>query len=80
MNCPYCNNEMEKGRIMASATGSIPIAKLDWFAEKDFEEKGFRAALKRKSVGIKSFNNGGYYPDSNYCEQCKKVFAEFSTK
>ena len=79
MNCPYCNNEMEKGRIMASATGSIPIAQLDWYAEKDFEKKGVVAAIKRKRVGIKS-SNGGYYRDSYYCVQCKKVFGEFPTK
>ena len=79
MKCPYCSNEMERGRIMASATGSIPVSFLEWYAEEDFEKKGFFAAIKRKSISIQDTKDG-YYHDSYFCGQCKKVFGEFPTK
>ena len=79
MICPYCNAEMEPGRILASGAGSIPAAMLEWYAEKDFEKKGFVAALKRKGIYIKE-PKGGYFEGAYYCAACNKVFGEFSTK
>ena len=79
MNCPYCGSEMEKGRILASGAGSIPVAMLEWYAEKDFEKKGLMASLKRKGIYIKD-PKGGYYMDQYRCGECKKVFGEFPTK
>ena len=79
MLCPYCNKEMEKGRILASGAGSIPIAILEWYAEKEFEKKGVIAAIKRKSVKIVD-SKDGYYRESYYCDRCDKVFGEFPTK
>ena len=79
MNCIYCNSEMEKGRFAAWASGSVPVAFLEWYAEKEFEKKGIIAALKRKGVAIKD-SKDGYFNDSYYCQQCKKVFAEFPVK
>ena len=79
MNCIYCNNEMEKGRFIASATGTMPFAFLEWYSEKEFEKNGFFAALKRKGITIED-GKGGYYSNSHYCQKCKKVFAEFPTK
>ena len=76
MNCIYCNSEMEKGRFAASASGSIPVAFLEWYSESEFEKQGFIAALKRKGITIRD-SKDGYYKDSYYCRQCKKVFAEF---
>ena len=31
--CPYCNNEMESGMIVISATGSVPCAIIEWYSE-----------------------------------------------
>ena len=79
MNCPYCNNEMENGQIMAYSTGDMPVAFLSWFAEKEFENKGIIASLKRKSIAIKDTKDG-YYKDSYHCRQRKIAIAEFPTK
>lgn len=78
MKCPYCDSEMEKGRVLASATGSIPVVMLEWYAEKDFEKKGLMASLKKKGIYIKDTKDG-YFRDSYHCSVCGKVFAEFPT-
>ena len=79
MNCPYCGREMEKGRISVSATGSVPIAFLNWYAEDEFENKGLFAMFKRRSVSIKD-TKSGYYHNSFHCSACQKVFGEFPAK
>ena len=79
MTCPYCQKQMEKGRFAASAAGSIPVAFLEWYDETQFENKGIFAAFKRKGISIKD-SEDGYYPNSQHCRNCKRVFAEFSTK
>ena len=58
MTCPYCQNEMEKGRFAASATGSVPVAFLEWYSEIQFEKKGILAAFKRKGIAIKDSEDG----------------------
>jgi hypothetical protein len=67
---------MGKGRFIATASGNMPVAFLNWYAEEEFEKKGI-SAIKRKGVSIES-SKGGYF--SYYCTPCKKVFAEFPTK
>lgn len=47
MVCPYCNNEMEKGMIVISATGSVPCAIIEWFSEQK-REKGIFGIVKKK--------------------------------
>ncbi|MCL2619942.1 MAG: PF20097 family protein [Defluviitaleaceae bacterium] len=77
--CPYCNNEMEKGRFQAYAVGTMPVAYLRWAGESQFEEKGFRGWLNRKFIEIK-ISKDGYYHKSYHCATCEKVFAQFPTK
>jgi len=78
MNCPYCDCEMEKGRIMDSAYGSIPVAFLEWISEEECAKKGFLASIKRKTIEIKDTDDG-FYHNAFYCSHCSKVFGEFPT-
>ena len=78
MVCTYCNSEMEKGRFVATASTivGVPVTILGWYSQEEFEKKGL-ASFKRKGISVKD-SKDGY--DSYYCQQCKKVFAEFPTE
>ena len=77
MVCPYCNNEMEKGMIVISATGSVPCAIIEWFSEQK-REKGIFGIAKRSKVNIRDRKNGHF--GSHYCPHCHKAFCEFETQ
>ena len=71
---------MEQGRFLASSTGDMPAAYLEFYAETEFEnKKGLLGAFRRKSISIKD-PKGGYYANSYYCAACGLVFGEFPTK
>ena len=79
MICKYCGSEMEQGRFIASSTGDMPVAFLEFYPEMEFEKKGIIAALKRKGITIKD-SKDGYYHNSYHCAGCNLVFGEFPTK
>ena len=76
--CQYCNKEMEQGHFLASSTGDMPVAFLEFYPETEFDKKGLIAALKRKGVGIKDSKVG--YHKAHYCGGCNLVFGEFPAK
>lgn len=75
--CPYCNNEMESGMIVISATGSVPCAIIEWYSEYKCK-KGIFGISKKSKVNIKDRKNGHFC--SHYCSHCCKAFCEFETK
>ena len=75
--CSYCNSEMEKGKLLISATGSVPCPIIEWYSEEK-NEKGIFGRAKRKKVSIKDRKNGSF-EGSCYCSICHKVFGEFET-
>ena len=79
MNCKYCNSEMEQGRFLASSTGDMPAAFLEFYPESEFDKKGLLGALRRKGITIKD-PKGGYYLNSFYCDKCGLIFGEFPAK
>jgi hypothetical protein len=78
MNCPYCNQEMENGRIYVSAAASMPVALIVWYEEKEFAKRDVLEVVRHKPVGIADTKDG-YYKDARYCRSCRKVFGEFPT-
>ena len=77
MICPYCGNEMEKGRVMISAAGSIPVAFMEWYEEKSFEsKKSFFSSVKFKTISV-AYSDDGYYEQAYHCGDCHKIFGEF---
>ena len=78
MNCPYCNDKMEKGHI--GAQGRFPL--ITWYDEKDFDKKGKIAAINRKPVITIRPEINGLFRNSKsyYCQKCFKVFGEFSVE
>jgi|GEM_PF-1261936 len=80
MNCPYCNQAMEQGRIALRAPRLMDIAYMVWYAEKEFEKTGLLAKLlaNRPFIGILNPADG-YFKNSFYCPRCHKAFGEFPT-
>ncbi len=70
MECRYCGNKMQKGRIRSKASLLNPIAVSDlvWTDEKDIGK------LKRNEAKLSEEN------EAWYCEKCKLVFAELPLK
>lgn len=48
--CPYCNNEMESGMIVISATGSVPCAIIEWYSEKNAKREYSAYSKKARSI------------------------------
>ena len=78
MRCQYCNKEMETGKMVISATGSVPIAIIEWYSSEKCE-KGFFGRTKSKRVTIRDRKNGNF-DGSYYCHNCCRVFGEFETR
>ena len=70
MECRYCGNKLQKGRIRSKASWYNPIASssIVWTDEKDIGN------LKRNEVKISEDN------EAWYCEKCKLVFSELPVK
>lgn len=81
MNCPYCNNEMELGKVemVSSSPGYIKQTFIpEYELQKGFVEnikETFREIISGIMVdhSISLKNNEKAY----YCECCGKVFAEY---
>ena len=70
MECRYCGNKMQKGRIRSKASLLNPIAASDlvWTDEKD------SGKMKRNEPKLSEEN------EAWYCENCKLVFSELPVK
>ena len=70
MECRYCGNKMQKGRIRSKASLLNPIAASDlvWTDEKDIGK------MKRNEAKLSEEN------EAWYCENCKLVFSELPVK
>ena len=70
MECRYCGNKMQKGRITSKASLLNPIAASDlvWTDEKDIGK------MKRNEAKLSEEN------EAWYCEICKLVFSELPVK
>ncbi|MCL2030012.1 MAG: PF20097 family protein [Oscillospiraceae bacterium] len=78
MNCPHCGKDMEQGRIFVTPGGSLPVALIVWYAEKEFEKRDLLEVVRRVPVGIADTPDG-HYKDAYYCRPCQRVFGEFPT-
>jgi hypothetical protein len=68
---------MESGKIVISATGSVPCAIVEWYSEEK-QEKGIFGRAKRKKIAIRDRKNG-YFEGAYHCPCCHKIFGEFET-
>lgn len=74
MNCPYCNEKMEKGNIRADGRGG-----LCWLSEGDdiflFTTKNIK---KHNGVAlVKPTMFAPVFKESYVCRNCKKVITEY---
>ena len=82
MNCPYCKNEMELGKVemISSPPGYIKQTfKNEYELQKGFLEK-VKETVMQIRMGINMNNNNISLKNSEkayWCECCSVVFAEF---
>lgn len=70
MKCPNCGKKTKKGIVHAiypSITNAL--TQVIWYPEEDKEKK-----IKKNTIGL-SIKATGYY-----CDECMKVFAEFTER
>lgn len=80
MNCPYCSNEMELGKVesFSSSPGYIQQKFVSEYESqkrlatkiKEFVQEISMGVMK-ESISLKNCET------AYYCDQCKKVFAEY---
>lgn len=67
MNCPYCNNEMEKGAI-----GQHDLTPITWVSD-DVKEDSFLPV--HKTIKLTALLKGGRMI-TYHCENCKKFIID----
>ena len=81
MNCPYCQNEMEQGKVNTTASGLSCVQQV--FLTEEEANKGLFEMIKDAARDIRTgifHDYGRNLPESEVayrCEQCGKVFAEY---
>lgn len=71
MNCPYCNNPMEKGILTVD---EVSIVNFIYRSEEDAEKKGLG---KLKTNPVPFMVNRSDKTESYRCKACKKIVAVF---
>lgn len=81
MNCPYCQNGMEQGKVNTTASGLSYVQQV--YVTEEESQKGLieqmKEAMQEIRMGIFSEHSISL-PTSEVayrCEQCGKVFAEY---
>lgn len=74
MKCPYCETEMERGRLFIALNNPLSV---HWIAKRWYAETDFEGELKRKAAAKPT----GMATDDYYlafkCSKCRRIFGEF---
>lgn len=79
MKCPYCNKEMEHGKLNIDTNGTFFEQRFVLDTKPELKES--RQIMKRV-LGVFAVNDSNVEDCSSafYCDSCKKVFGEFNVK
>ena len=71
MNCPYCEKEMEKGKIFLTIPQGLAQVILSYTSEEE-EKKSFFARRSKDKIILSGAKNEAYC-----CPDCKKIIPVF---
>lgn len=84
MKCPFCGNELEKGKVMVKGRENSFF----WASDKYFDEHSFNPSYRfdssiEKDGGVVVKTNAGLFfelPAGYYCRSCNKLTIDLNGK